>query len=497
MIVDSSETAIEKTTPEQQAHKAAHQRKQTPPFGKAPVRRILTLALLVLIPQLIANAIAFPGFIQADHQWLIARIAMGEPWQWHSLLWGYLAFPMLYLSPSYGLYGIFQTMVLASCVTYAAYWLHRLHIISYRGAVFLALLFGLSPTFLLYNQLYASDIVFTYVLIPLTVDLIRIVWSKGRIFAATGFDIQLVLLLILTYQLRKNAALIPVAVFALAFLYYSQARKRLLACGAVFVIASMTLGGFWTYVVRAEQSPSQELLSVPSVQIGRVFANGGYIPEDVADDLSAIRSPQQWKDAYVPYSADSEKTGTQLTPTFVKDWLVVGLHNPRAYVQAYADLLHPFWQLTGSTQAWGLALDFQQHTLFTNGECKGRCRTSYVEQVNAPLSPGRQFAASFQSRLEGSHMPIVADALRLVFFNRALPLWVFVIGLGCAIRKKNISDYLLVSAPLFCILIALLCFAPIASFRYAFQAFGVLPILVAYLHHILRPGSSSDGLPSR
>lgn len=49
------------------------------------------------------------------------------------------------------------------------------------------------------------------------------------------------------------------------------------------------------------------------------------------------------------------------------------------------------------------------------------------------------------------------------------------------VEKKVTRYYLLVSLPLWCILLSLLAFSPVACFRYALQMYYLMPLLVSYL----------------
>lgn len=448
------------------------------------MRRVLPLTCVVLIPHLITNLIFFPGFIQADHQSLIAHIAINQPSQWHSLLWGYLAFPLLYLSPSYGVYGIIQTCIFTTCAVYSIASLRSMNMISHKAELLLALIFGLSPTYLLYNQLYASDVVFAYLCIPLTVQLIKLVRSNGDALNSRSYKLSLILLAFLVFQLRKNAVLIPIGIFAITIIEYKVQRKSCFKCIVAFLLSAIAASAFWTYAVKATPSPSQEMLSVPAQQIGRTFSRNGDIPEATYDYFTSFRSEKDWRESYLPYTADPEKAGLLLDSDFIKNWFIIGLHNPLVYVDAYVDQMNPFWKLSSSPEALNINVDFSKHDLFTTDICNSKCKGTYVSQITRPYSSSQIWASDFQNKLLSSRVPFISDVMTLVFFNQAIPLWLFAIGLLLSVKKKCCIDYLIITMPLLCILISLLCFAPIASFRYAFQAFGMLPIIVAYLASI-------------
>lgn len=453
-------------------------------FTKDYVYFVSIFCTLFLI-HFIWNCIFYPGFIQADHQSLIAGIAIGRPNQWHSLLWGYVAYPFLYLSSSYGLYGFVQTIIFALSVSYSIFILFKYSIISSKQGYILALFFCFSPTFIVYNQLYASDVVFSYLIAPLTACVIVIVKTKSTIFSNNRFCVFLILLIVVVVQLRKNALLIPFLLFILIFIYYKEFRLKVFGLFTCIAVLTFLFNAFWSSVLAAPASPSQEMLSVPSVQIARVFVDGGDVPQDISKDLLQIRSEKEWKDAYVSYSADGEKKGLHLTPELMKDWLILGIKNPSSYLAAYSDLLHPFWQLTGQNmEVWGPGLDFAKHDIFTSKPCANLCDSSYVSQIEAPYTYWQTKLSSMQDIVNNSHAFVITDALYLFFFNRALPLWIFIAGFLYSLVKRGLKEYILVSSSLFCILVSLLCFAPISSFRYSFQAFTCIPFVFVFLLYL-------------
>lgn len=444
------------------------------------------VTLIILVPHMTVYILSYPGFLQADHQSLIANIAVGEPSQWHSLLWGYLAFPFLYLSPSYGLYGLVQTFVLVVCAVYSLYKLSKLNLLGKRGILLVATIFGISPTLLLYNTLYASDIIFAYMLMPLCISFMEIALSNGKIFNNKFFCIRFCVLLFVIYELRKNAIIILVFSFFLLFIIFIDNRKRVLSLFLVLCVGVVGANSFWTYGLNATPSPSQEMLSVPSVQIGYVFAHNGEIPSDAKAYLLSIRSEQEWKDRYSSFSADGEKDGLEFTFDFVKAWFEIGIRNPLAYVRAYIDLMHPYWEITSSSAGLNIGVDFYNHEKFTSSICDvNDCKSDYVNQISREWSPVMLWISGVQGIILNTHWIGISDLLRLVFFNRALPFWIFVCGLLISLKKNKLKEYLVISLPLWSVLVSLLFFSPIASFRYIFQVFCILPIVGVYLKRML------------
>lgn len=449
--------------------------------------RYAIAAFLLALVSLFSLYIVWPGFFQADHQITIAEIAQGAPSEWHSLVWGYLAFPLIYLSPSYGCYGFLQIFIFVVAVIFSIYRLEKNELIKRKGFVALLLLFMFSPTYLCYNMLFSSDVIFAILLVPFMVMMIELMETGGKALSEKWFCIVFVMLQFLLFEMRKNAVLIFVFTFILMFFALKRNRKLVFKlCGTVVVLIVGTSFLFGT-ILHAKKSPSQEMLSVPAQQIGRTVAEGRAISDDAKKVFSAYRSMNEWGNSYTSYTADPEKAGLKLNGAFVKAWLKTGIENPGPYIRAYLDLMSPYWKFTANDQALGIGIDFAMHRDFTVHPCGNKCDARYVSQFASQTSEGQNVIARLYNVMVDSNVPLVADSAKLVFFNRALPLWCFVIGCSIALYKKRFKKFLFVSVPLWCTLISLLCFSPVASFRYALQTYYILPIAVLFLtNRVLR-----------
>lgn len=129
-------------------------------FSSQAKRDNILAVIFLFVPNLITWVLLYPGYLQPDHILRTAEFAGGAPSTMHSLLWTCLAFPFLYLSPSYAIYGLIQIAAFTYCAYRTISILKRMHFTKTKAIA--ALLFGLFPTFLLYNELYCSDVIFSY-----------------------------------------------------------------------------------------------------------------------------------------------------------------------------------------------------------------------------------------------------------------------------------------------------------------------------------------------
>lgn len=153
--------------------------------------------------------------------------------------------------------------------------------------------------------------------------------------------------------------------------------------------------------------------------------------------------------------------------------------------------MYPFWEI-GDVNIVGY--DFKSFPLFTVAPCliqyPQKCRQHYVSELGSPYPPRQERVVTWFAHLQKDHIPVVSDVLNLVVFNRAVPLWTFVIGLIIALCYRRGKAYFIVSSPLWTVLLSLLLTAPTANIRYAMQMQYMLPVLIAWVVFICQQRKS-------
>ncbi len=470
---------MEHQTPAQQPRHYGHHPVQGGGFAEFIRAHQVILSLCVLIiPNVITWILLFPGYFQADHQSAIASLVAGEPRQWHSLIWAYLATPFFYFSPHYAVYGLAQIGLFVACAFFSIKRLVRIKLI--KSMLPLSVFYGLFPTYLLYNELYSSDVCFAALLISLTAMLAEVVESRGKALRSVGFCLKVAVLCFFVLSLRKNALLIGIVLCVLIPLRFRRVWMGALVTFGGALLAAMLVDALFPVLVGATPSPSQEMLSVPSLQIAAVYANDGDVPEEANAYLTTIRSKDDWAFAYEPHTADLAKAGVQLTPEFIKSWIDVGMRNLGTYIVTYLQLEYPFWTLGNSGDNFS-AVDFGIHEEFTTA-IDGIPSKEYLAQFNGVEGKSDLWlkVMNLQTDFNNLHLPVLTDFYHLVMCNTGLPLWLLVIGLIIT-RKGRRLDYLTVGTPVACVLLSLLLFAPMPMFRYVIQVYYCMPILMVYL----------------
>jgi hypothetical protein len=428
----------------------------------------------------------FPGFIQPDHQARIAEMATGSPSQWHSLLWQIVAFPLLYLSPTIYIYGLFQIILFTLACVFAIYTFRKMEIIGDRGSVILAIIFAICPTYIIYNQLYSSDTVLAILLIPLSVLFAQISIRPDIFFNNKANQIFMSVLLFLTYEMRKNAAVVLIAAALVLFFCYKEYKKQLALILVPAILGIILFISINSIFIHAKPSPTQEMLSVPSNQIARVYAVGGKIPDNVANYLESVHPTDYWREKYDPISADPMKYGTKLEKGFLKAWLSVGIRNPIIYISAYFAQYSNFFNVSG-TRILPNINDYYFALLtgdFTKGPCSDKCNESYISQINSTFTERQETVVSYMNKIQNNQIPILSDLFNLILFNAGLPILYIIATLVIAILRKKVVDWLIITLVLWSMMVSILTFAPVALFRYVMPMFYVLPVTTTAIVYV-------------
>lgn len=439
---------------------------------------------LIVIPTIAMYVACFPGWLQVDHQASVLNLVAGTPDELHSLLWTLLAYPLLYLSPSYGLYGIVQLAVFTSCAMWSICRLDKIDVLTSKNAIVLSAVYGLSPTFLLYNQLWSSDIIFCSFSMVLVTQLIELVKSAGECIERISYMVGFVLTMFMLVEMRKNAILIPIALVVLMVIRFKNHRRAIIKMFSFLLALYICIGLTFSNVIKAAPSPKYEVTAMASNMIARAIVDDGSIPDDVKNDLNAIRPMSEWKRLYQRPIADNEKGGTSLNPKFIKDFVVVCSLNVKSCVSGWNDIIWPYYVMSTNSRDSLKVDSFQEfeHADLTVQACTRQihCDEKYYSQFYSD-SRVKSWMTGLNRNLNENHVPVITDAFNLLFFNTALPLWTVVIGLIVCVRQRKHwgLDGFIIIAPLTMIVVSLLLFSSTAVFRYALQGYYMIPLLVA------------------
>ena len=444
----------------------------------ADKRSKMIALLLIITPQLIALMIFWPGVLHYDHARIIASTMSTEPSEWHSLLWGYLASSIIMTTGTMGAYGIIQVLIQVIIECYSVFSLRKIDILSNRGMVIMAAVYGLTPTYLMYGLLWGTDTLFA-VLMALVTTLMMEYERDHAIIDDKRWMLLMIIALFFMMQFRKNAVLIPV-IIAIIIVLTSRRVKRTLVLVVMPLLLTGMLSALFSYA-DAQASPVYEALGAPSQQVGAVAASDGNVSEWALEEFEKTRPWDEW-------ASDNEKEGIADAWGFLRAWADTGVRNPGIYVRAWADLMFPYWQFSVS-QKYDLHVNDITDNFKNVGEeplclqdnyaCYGGDGPRRLITIAAHNERTEWLSRCYESVVY-SRIPILADSFLLVFFNTALSLWTLVITCILSARRRSFARWLIIASPCVYIMASLLLFSPIASFRYALEMYWSLPLLVAW-----------------
>ena len=162
--------------------------------------------------------------------------------------------------------------------------------------------------------------------------------------------------------------------------------------------------------------------------------------------------------------------------------------------------MKPYWQITSTPSTQFIDTDFMDHDIYTRSTCQkmgNKCSDEYLNQFKGHYTYMRSVPSKLYNKIESMGIPVISDSFNLIFFDRALPLWLFVVGCIIAYRMRCLRKFVIMSLPLLCILISLLAFSPVAAFRYSLQMYYVLPLLAIWIYRQYKIGLHEYLLVSR
>lgn len=453
-------------------------------------------ACILLIPNLICWFIFYPGYFQADHQELIANIINGEPNQGNSLVWAFLALPFLYYSPSYAVYGLFQISIFVFCVVFGIYRLKKCGFI--KNTLILTIIMALFPTFLIYNELYSSELILTYFVFLVTCCLIEFVMAKDNKVLKVSFWILLFTSILFCCLMRKTALLIPVVVFLCALILKKKEIKKFFLICMMCVFCTVSMDFAFSTIMNAKSAIERNvnpIVAIPSYQISGVYAADGFIPDDARNVFESMKPAKEWADSYKVASIDVSAHNVTGSCDFIEAYLKTGFFNFFQYIKSYLRLEGAFYIFSYNVgfdkvdRDNGTGIDFDQHDDITIKEGKkanSSISDEYLEQFTTDKSnlwklPKNTILDCHNSNIGG--YPALVDVL---LFNRALPFWVLLIGSIVALKKRKLKQFLFVSGPVLSIFIVFALCCPVVLFRYVAEMYYTLPILILAIFKLLK-----------
>ena len=411
-------------------------RRQPMQFGQRSMMcTFLIVAVIIFLCYLPIFLAVYPGFFVYDAQdelmQVITRNFSTHHPLLHVLLMGGMVQAGYKVTGSYNLgiafYTLFQMLVLSCFFSWCICRLKQAGM-GRMGRIAAALYFGIFPVVVMFALCSAKDGLFSAMLLAMVMVLRN--WQAERKTDNKGlilFSIAGVLMMLF----RHNGFYAFVVFAVLVF------RKKKLLLSAGMAVCYLLISSGLAFVLHADDSEHQELLTVPIQQMARVYSlEGDELTEEEKQTLYEIL-PKEALLRYTPKVSDGVKVAFDNEAygknpgKYLKLWLSLGLKHPFAYLNAWFMTSYGFWYP-------GATIDvYRGNTVFTFTYEDSSYFGYEVEQPgerHSFLPWLNELYRSFSLDVIWQRIPVLS-----LLFSPGFLFWftAFVLGFLCYAGKRN------------------------------------------------------------
>lgn len=325
--------------------------------AKVPARDFFInyLSMIALsIPVIMAE---FPGFFVYDAQdelneVLTRSFTTHHPLLHVLLLGGIIAlFHKIFGSWNVGIFAyiFLQMLVITAVFAYVVTYLQKRGI-GRKSRVLWVLYYGVFPTIVMYTLCSCKDGLFSALLLLLTTFLVQLVNDPDSFLSDKRKLAAFVLTAVFMPMFRHNGFYAYLVFVPFALVYF---RKRLKPVFVGMLIAPVVLylafSGLLSVACRTKGTHHQEMLTVPIMQLARVYAYDGASLSEQEKELIEAYIPKSNLDKYTPRVSDMVKVDfnnelyEQNSSDFWKIWKAQLVKHPMAYVNAWLLTSYGYW----------------------------------------------------------------------------------------------------------------------------------------------------------
>ncbi|WP_438726374.1 DUF6020 family protein [Enterococcus sp. AZ128] len=475
---------------------------------------LISIFLLLFLSWSLYLFVFDPGIMTNDsyNQWRQANgyLPLSE---WHPLIHTYLIklASYFYYSPSsFLLAQIFFASLLVSFLMKK--FLDRG--VSPKIIVFITLIYAFYPINGFYFSTLWKDIPYSILLLAFFYYFKELIDSKGLFLNQNRSFLLFLSISFLTIEFRKNGAIVVILCLFLALLFL-QNRKRIIVTLFLLFIMMSSFSFYNKKVVKAEESPVVEALSIPIQQIAYVYSHDGNTNK--ADDayFYSILPEEQWKKNYKSMTVDPIKFSSQFKGEiinenfsgFLKNWFSLLKKNFVSFVKAYLLQTASIWRYY-TPHGYSVYLDSPYEIEEKNGiylsliatkERSSIVREDYNLYKAAAKSAGQDYISYseyYENRKHGDFILLknrdqhrqLRHFFRNIFLimnkeqkyvlRGALAVLVLLISIGICGYKIGILKSLMIFSPFMINLGTLLISVPATDFRYIFSLYFSIPFIM-------------------
>ena len=313
------------------------------------------LSMIALsIPVMLAE---YPGFFVYDAQDELNEVLTRSFTTHHPLLHVLLLGGVIALfhkiSGSWNV-GIFayiflQMLVITAIFAYVVTYLQRRGI-GKRSRILWVLYYGLFPTIVMYTLCSCKDGLFSALLLLLTVFLVQLVSSPEAFISDKKKVAAFVLTAVLMPMFRHNGFYAYLVFIPFALIYFRKSLKPMLIGMLVApVVLYLALSGLLSAACHTKGTHHQEMLTVPIMQLARVYAYENDTLSAQEKELIESYIPKSNLDKYTPRVSDLVKVDfnnelyEQNSADFWNVWKAQLVKHPVAYINAWLLTSYGYW----------------------------------------------------------------------------------------------------------------------------------------------------------
>lgn len=348
------------------------------------------------------------------------------------------------------------------------------------GALILTGLYGLFPVFVMYSLCSTKDGIFSILVVLALVHLKEMTEDPEEFFSKIKRPVILTSELALMMLYRNNGCYAYVVFAAIALVVflkkadYRKYVKKFVLLSAIAVASYLLVNSALFVATRAQKEGYKEILSVPIMQLSRVYC---YDDESLTgEEKTQITRyiPEEVIMRYDPKISDMVKAGfneenfRKDKAGFFKIWFRVGLKSPQAYANAFLMTNYGMWY------PWTVIDGYRGHQMFTFTYGDSSYFGYEVEEPGyrdsqIPIIDRIYKWLSLDATIQ--KMPVIH-----LLFSPGFVLWVMLFLLGFMIYTGNGMDAFAYIMPLMLVLTCLL--GPMSLVRYALYLWILIPFVI-------------------
>lgn len=321
------------------------------------------------------------------------------------------------------------------------------------------LYFAIIPVHAFYSISNWKDIIFSGLVLLLTMELVKLLEKKKITFRNSY---TFIIVSILTVFFRNNAIYMYIILaFATLIVFRKQIKIVSIMLLTVFAVYFIIKGPVYNYF-DVKMSSSTEYLAIPLQQIGRMAYKGIDFTEEEEKLINKLIPVDTLRESYNPEIVDSIKFNDEYNAEVFEK-------NKFEYLKLWASLCFKHFDiateayLTSTLGYWYPNIDYW--TVVTK-----------IDKNNIDLKDSSLLPSSVKNvtnELATKNVPVLN-----FFWSIGLSIWLIFISFTVSIKRKNIKS-LYIFVPVFGIWLTMMVATPVfAEFRYIYSAFTCLPLLL-------------------